>query len=262
MNFRNFLYNKNTLSSFVSISIHIMVFVFVILISGIDTNSISFGSGRFRGTGEGNKYISADFRGAEINKPARKTKPTKKVDSDKIITRDKSAKPLSKVDVPEDSIEHSEPALSENGFYEYSSDFGDSTNLDTTYIENSYGINMNYPSGWQFMQDNDKSNKLDAINFWAPDALGNIMAVEFEVQNKDYFIPSRFKNKTELDDFEIYYNEPEEMENYVNQKVYVRTDIDVDFLITLRVKGKTEFKALQPTFFGMVKSLKFGNTFF
>lgn len=66
----------------------------------------------------------------------------------------------------------------------------------------------------------------------------------------------------ELDKYQAYFNDPEEMQGYIFQIVYIRTGNYQDFRLKLLMKGKIEFYSFQPKFWAILKSFNFGNNFF
>jgi hypothetical protein len=104
---------------------------------------------------------------------------------------------------------------------------------------------------------------LDGVTFWA--SAGNYNPppyIHLEVKEKYLFSENRYQYSNEVNDFTVYYNEPEELSGQVSQEVYCRTESENDFSIKLIIRGKEQFKSFQPRFFGMIKSFKFGKTLF
>ncbi|MHB1688832.1 MAG: hypothetical protein ACYCVH_15870 [Ignavibacteriaceae bacterium] len=154
------------------------------------------------------------------------------------------------------------PAKNVQTSYNFSNLPVDTTGLDQVYHESTLNVTLKYPNGWTYI-DQDVKNKLDGITFWF--AQTNILPppyVHLEVEDKDLFDPARFKNKTEINGYKIYFNDPEELEGQISQTLYIRTDSDEDYSIKLIIKGKSSFDSFQPIFFGMVKSFKFGENLF
>jgi hypothetical protein len=144
----------------------------------------------------------------------------------------------------------------------FSDIIADTTNLDQVYSEPTLNVSIKYPKGWSFM-DQNKKNKLDGVTFWATDGLYNPPPyIHLEVVEKDMFIEKRYAYKTDLEEFQTYYNDPEEIQGYVTQIFYIRTDGDEDFRLKLMMKGETEFKSFQPRFWAILKSFNFGSSFF
>lgn len=138
----------------------------------------------------------------------------------------------------------------------------DTTNLDQLYTESSLNVSIKYPKGWTFI-DQNKKKKLDSVTFWANDGTYNPPPyIHLEVVDSDFFIENRFSYKLELGKNQAYYNEPEEMQGYMTQIVYIRTGEDEDFRLKLMMKGKSEFYSFQPKFWAILKSFQFGSSFF
>jgi hypothetical protein len=138
----------------------------------------------------------------------------------------------------------------------------DTSDIKQVYRESTLNVSVRYPNGWTFLDQNVK-NKLDGVTFWS--AQGNYEIppyVHLEVQDKYIFNPSRWVHKLEHKGNIYYYNDPEEMEGYFTQIIYIRTDSDEDYSLKLLVKGKEIFQSFQPVFFSMAKSFSFGKSFF
>ncbi|MFO7524765.1 MAG: hypothetical protein R6W68_04885 [Ignavibacteriaceae bacterium] len=137
----------------------------------------------------------------------------------------------------------------------------DTTNLDQLYKENTLNVSIKYPKGWTFVDQNVK-NKLDGVTFWASDGLYNPPPyIHLEVRDKYYFNEQKYMYQIEFDDCIAYYNDPEIIENYYIQNVYLRTETSQDFNIKLMIVGKEAFNSFQPKFFGMIKTFNFGSSF-
>lgn len=138
----------------------------------------------------------------------------------------------------------------------------DSTNLNQMYSEATLNVKVRYPVGWVYV-DQQQKKKLDGITFWSSDGRYNPPPyIHVEVVEKYMFNPSQYKFKYEFPNFTGYYNDPEELEGQVSQSIYIRTDDDEDYIIKLIMNGREQFREFQPTFFAMVKSFKFGSSFF
>lgn len=138
----------------------------------------------------------------------------------------------------------------------------DTTNLDQVYSESTLNVSIKYPKGWTFI-DQNKKKKLDGVTFWASDGRYNPPPyIHLEVLDKDMFIEKRYSYKMDLENYKAYYNDPEEMQGYITQIFYIRTEDDEDFRLKLMMKGEKEFKAFQPRFWAILKSFNFGNSFF
>lgn len=137
----------------------------------------------------------------------------------------------------------------------------DTTNLDQLYKENTLNVSIKYPKGWTFVDQNVK-NKLDGVTFWASDGPYNPPPyIHLEVREKYYFNEQKYLYQIEFDDYIAYYNDPEIIENYYIQNVYLRTETSQDFNIKLMIVGKEAFDSFQSKFFGMIKTFNFGSSF-
>lgn len=144
----------------------------------------------------------------------------------------------------------------------FSDIIADTTNLDQIYTESTLNVSIKYPKGWIFI-DQNKKKKLDGVTFWASNGQYNPPPyIHLEVVSNDLFIEKRFSYKMELEKYLAYYNDPQEMQGYITQIVYIRTGNDEDFRLKLMMKGKTEFYSFQPKFWAILKSFKFGSSFF
>lgn len=147
-------------------------------------------------------------------------------------------------------------------YYSFARAKADTSSLVQVYSEPTLRVRLKYPNGWTYI-DQDIKNKLDGVTFWA--ANSNISPppyVHLEVKDKDIFNPKRFKYKDRINDYTVYYNDPEELEEQVSQVFYFRTETDEDFSMKLIIKGRENFKIFQPQFFGMLKTFRFGNFIF
>lgn len=138
----------------------------------------------------------------------------------------------------------------------------DTTSLTQYYSENSLNVSMKFPVGWTYLDQNVKK-KLDGVTFYGDPRIFNPPPyVHLEVVEKYLFNPSRYTLKAENSSYEYYYNPPEELEGTFTQTIYIKTDIDEDFIIKLIVKGKEPFYRFLPSFWGIVQSFAFGSSFF
>ncbi len=137
-------------------------------------------------------------------------------------------------------------------------------NADTAILENIYNestlnVEIKYPAGWTFLDQNAK-NRLDGVTFWGSTNLYNPPPyIHLEVMDKYLFNPSKFKYTSEFENYVIYYNDPDEISNQFTRLLYIRTETDVDYELKLIMKGKEQFENFEPVFFGMVKSFSFGD---
>lgn len=138
----------------------------------------------------------------------------------------------------------------------------DSTNIKQVYREYTLNVSVRYPNGWTYIDQNVK-DKLDGVTFWTHQGNYEVPPyIHLEVQDKNFFNPERYNNVMEYNGSLYYYNDPEELEGYFTQIIYIRTNTDEDFSIKLIIKGREAFISFQPVFFNMVKSFRFGNSFF
>ena len=138
----------------------------------------------------------------------------------------------------------------------------DTTNLDQLYTETSFNVKIKYPKGWAFI-DQNKNKKLEGVTFWVND--GTIIPppyLHLEVINKDMFIEKRYKYKTDFEKYIAYYNDPEELQDYLTRVIYIRTEDNQDFQLKLMIKGKNEFESFEPKFWAILKSFDFGKNLF
>ncbi|MFO7446862.1 MAG: hypothetical protein R6W90_10880 [Ignavibacteriaceae bacterium] len=181
--------------------------------------------------------------------------------------------PLKAEPVKEEPQEESSPAVENepvqktepeeiSSFLSFNDANADTNSLQNIYKESTLDVTIKYPAGWTYIDQNVK-NKLDGVTFVA--STGNYNPppyVHLAVQDKYLFNQSRYKHKFDTGDYLVYYNEPEELAGQVSQIFYIRTDTDEDYSIKFIMKGEEAFKALQPLFFGMVKTFKFGDDWF
>ena len=159
-------------------------------------------------------------------------------------------------------VEQNTETVQELKTVSFSDIIADTTNLDQVYTESTLNVSIKYPKGWTFI-DQNKKKKLDGVTFWASDGQYNPPPyIHLEVVRPDMFIEKRFTYKIELEKYQAYYNDPEEMQGYMTQIFYIRTGNDEDFRLKLMMKGKTEFYSFQPKFWAILKSFNFGSSFF
>uniref|UniRef100_A0A7V2ZMU5 Uncharacterized protein n=1 Tax=Ignavibacterium album TaxID=591197 RepID=A0A7V2ZMU5_9BACT len=138
----------------------------------------------------------------------------------------------------------------------------DTTNLDQVYSEKTLNLSIKYPRGWTFI-DQTKKNKLDGVTFWSAEGIYNPPPyIHLEVIEKYLFNPARYKYKVKQFNCEWYFNDPINLEGQVSQEIYIRTEIDEDFLIKLIMKGEEQFRSFQSKFFAIVKSLDYNKGLF
>ncbi len=138
----------------------------------------------------------------------------------------------------------------------------DTTNLDQVYSEKTLNLSIKYPRGWTFI-DQTKKNKLDGVTFWSAEGIYNPPPyIHLEVIEKYLFNPARYKYKVKQFNCEWYFNDPINLEGQISQEIYIRTEIDEDFLIKLIMKGEEQFRSFQSKFFAIVKSLDYNKGLF
>ncbi len=138
----------------------------------------------------------------------------------------------------------------------------DTTTLQQIYNEASLNVSIKYPLGWTFI-DQNVDDKLDGVTFWANNlSINPPPYVHLDVCEKELFNPQKYKHNLKLHDATVYFNDPENLANYYSQSFYFRTEINEDFNLKLTIKGEDAFKSFQPTFYGMLKSFRFGRSFF
>ncbi len=138
----------------------------------------------------------------------------------------------------------------------------DTTNLEQLYTEPTLNVKINYPRGWTFI-DQKKNKKLEGVTFWLNDGSVNPPPYfHLEVVDRDYFIEKRFKYKTDFNKYIAYYNDPEELQGYFTEIIYLRTNDDEDFRLKQMIKGQSEFELFKPKFWAILESFDFGNSIF
>ena len=159
-------------------------------------------------------------------------------------------------------VEQKTNQIEESKTINFSDIKADTTNLDQIYSEPTLNVSIKYPKGWSFI-DQNKKKKLDGVTFWANDGSYDPPPyIHLEVVNKDMFIEKRYSYKMNLEKYRAYYNDPEELQGYITQIFYIRTDTDEDFKLKLMIKGDTDFKSFQPRFWAILKSFSFGSSLF
>ncbi len=153
-------------------------------------------------------------------------------------------------------------AANHSSFIDINNLSADTTQLMQTYKESSLNVRIKYPPGWTYIDQNVK-NKLDGVTFWASAGTFNPPPyIHLEVKEKYLFNPERFKYKIKINDYTAYFNDPEELAGQFSQVIYLRTDSDEDYSLKLIITGKESFYSFQPMFFAMLKTFKFGKSFF
>ncbi|MDP4115246.1 MAG: hypothetical protein Q8903_03885 [Bacteroidota bacterium] len=277
-------FTKNEIAGFgFSSLIHFLFFVLIILLSKVYDYEIAKGSPFGKGPGGAGRggLIEANYESAPPAGSKDKTPKDERVlqqhsvqqpaDADKIYTKSSSSEsstPLKEKKYTEANPNFDASVAGDLGkgvggkYAQYGEGYGDTSGLGNLYAETTLNVKIRYPQGWQFIDQNVKS-KLDGITFWAGNY--NIYPppyIHFEVQDKNFFDDRKYKYKLAMNDFMLYYNDPQEMQGEVRQDVYIRTDADEDYSIKLIIKGSVEFKAFQPVFFGMIETFHFGHKWF
>lgn len=140
----------------------------------------------------------------------------------------------------------------------------DTNSMQQVYTESTLNVRIRFPMGWTY-QDNNVKSKLDAVTF-----IGGTQNpaytpyVILEVKKKHLFYPSRYKYNMPVPNgnYTAYFGDPKEMEEQVSFIVYMRTETDEDYSLTLRINGMKNFLDYKPVFFSMLKSFKFGRNLF
>lgn len=138
----------------------------------------------------------------------------------------------------------------------------DTTSLEQIYSESTLNVSIKYPIGWTFI-DQNVDKKLDGVTFWSNTSGYNPPPyIHLEVRDRNLFNESKYKHSLTIDEAVIYFNDPERLADYFSQTFYFRTESDEDFSLKLTIKGEAAFKSYAPTFYGMLKSFRFGNSLF
>lgn len=220
-------------ASIASIVIHILAFILLVYLANISIH---------------NAQINPVFYSVEFNEYTNPIEVTEEKDVSETVSE------------PEDLSTHQE--VSSANSISFTDINADTTNLDQYYRETTLNVSIKYPRGWTFVDQNVK-NKLDGVTFWAMDGIYDPPPyIHLEVKEKYYFNESKYKYKMELENCVAYYNDPEIIENYFIQNVYLRTETNEDFNLKLMMVGEQAFISFQPKFFGMIKTFDFGTSFF
>ena len=168
-----------------------------------------------------------------------------------------------KADDRENKVAGKEKEIRNNSaFYSFIKTNADTSGLDQIYNEPTLNVTIKYPAGWTYV-DQDLKNRLDGVTFWSN--IGNYSPppyIHLEVKDKSLFSESRYKYKLKMRGYELYYNDPEKLEGQITQTIYIRTNTEEDFSLELIMEGEEAFKSFQPVFFGMIKTFKFGRSWF
>lgn len=227
--------NKLWLRNFsLSILLHLLLIVAFIYLYGLQSNGAKINA----------SFFTLDTKEYTVNKPdqTETIKENNINDEKKLLEKQKTNQ------------------IEESKTINFSDIKVDTTNLDQIYSEPTLNISIKFPKGWSFI-DQNKKKKLDGVTFWANDGSYNPPPyIHLEVVDKDMFNEQRYSYKMDLEKFRAYYNDPEEMQGYVTQIIYIRTDDDEDFKLKLMLKGENEFKLFRPRFWAILKSFNFGNS--
>jgi len=157
-----------------------------------------------------------------------------------------------------ETIQNSEPTAALN----FLDQNADTTSLEQVYSEPTLNVSIKFPVDWTFI-DQNVDKKLDGVTFWANASNFNPPPyVHLEVCDRSLFNQSRYKHNLQLRDAVLYFNDPENLANYFSQTFYFRTETSEDFSLKLTIKGEQAFKSYVPTFYGMLKSFRFGASLF
>lgn len=277
--FKKIKFPAKRFSFYASITLHILIIGCFFIELPVSESQLGGGGGGNGGVdiemgGMGGSFINADLSEPEENEVKETSTVTPNISTDKInenqiVKNSKENKQTGSITSNSGTgstgtKKGSPPSKGSGGgkFNGYAYGVGDTAGLSNTYKEKTLNVSINYPSGWTFVDQNVR-NKLDGVTFWF--AAGTIKPppyVHLNVEDKDLFDPRRYKYSEDGRNCEIYFNDPEEMAGQVVQTFYLHTGNNEDYSLKLIVKGSGEFKALQSTFFGMLKTFRFGNKVF
>lgn len=203
-------------SGFSSIIVHIIGFILLMVVTNLTSQSAMINSA----------YYTIEFN--------------QTINSESFIVDEKPEDEAVDMNAPEETVSTQQVSFTEIN--------ADTTNLDQLYKETTLNVSIKYPKGWTFIDQNVK-NKLDGVTFWASDGLYNPPPyIHLEVKEKYYFNEQKFKYQIKYDDCIAYYNDPEIIENYYIQNVYLRTETSEDFNIKLMMVGEEAFRSFQLDF--------------
>ena len=238
----NYKQKKNSILSFAASSLlHLLLFVIAYFFTDLNLKKINPNYGYVQVFTKNSDVETVNFE-KNIN-------PEKKI---KIVSE--KAETIQKPEI----IQDSEPTAA----LDFLGQNADTTSLQQIYSESTLNVSMKYPVGWTFI-DQNVDKKLDGVTFWASTSHFNPPPyVHLEVCDKNLFNQSRYKNNLQLRGAVIYFNDPENLANYFSQTFYLRTESKEDFSMKLTIKGEQAFRSYAPTFYGMLKSFRFGNSLF
>lgn len=186
-------------------------------------------------------------------KPKTPTAPVTKKNEDDISDKVKETQ-----NEPSQNVQPENSAGGLNGVSDLPAD---TTSLVQTYSEPTRNVTIKYPVGWTYLDQNVK-NKLDGVTFWfSAGDMNPPPYIHLEVVEKYLFNEKNYKYNSPQGNYTFYYNDATEMAGQVSQVIYVRTNADEDYSIKLIINGWDAFSAFQPTFYGIIKSFKFGKSF-
>lgn len=251
-------------NSWAGLIISVIMHFLILLIVFLYMNILPFSSGG----GEGYVEVASDdeiSNGVMPNhaEQTNKQHPSHPADqSDQLMEKVSSKEKIKKEDKSYNPLTGNTKTSEKGRYLGFSPGIGDTTGLGPIYSEKSLNVSISYPPGWTFI-DQNRHSKLDGVTFYAVNGIFNPPPYIFlEVKEKYLFNSSRFKYSAKIRNAEIFYNDPEEMENQVSQTFYFKTEGDDDFSIKLIMNGKDSFQAFQPVFFGMIKTFRFGRSLF
>ncbi len=252
MNFESIKYNSYSyfFSILLSILLHAIIIIAAIFILNFTADNSTVK----------NSYVQIITNQIENNEEE-KTSPKEISKPDPAPLKEK----LDEKKNDEEIVEKNKPVTKDeklNSYLNFSETNLDTTNLNQIYKEPTLNVSIRYPKGWTFIDQNVKS-KLDGVTFWSVSGKYNTPPyIHLEVKEKYLFNESRYAYKKTEKNYTIFYNEPVELAGQITQILYIRTADEEDFSIKLIMNNAESFKSFQPEFFGMVKTFKFGKSYF
>jgi len=233
---------KNSILSFTASSLfHLLLFIVAYFIADININKINPNSGYVQVFTKNDDLESVNYE--KIFKP----KNGKKLDTRK-----------------NEIVKETEPILTttHTTTVNFLDQNADTTSLQQIYSETSLNVSIKYPNGWTFI-DQNVDKKLEGVTFWASTSTFNPPPyVHLEVCDRSLFNESRYKHSIPLRDAVMYFNDPENLADNFSQTFYFRTESNDDFRLKLTIKGEQAFNSYSPSFYGMLKSFRFGRPLF
>ena len=232
---------RSILSLGASSLFHLLLFVLAYFFTNLNINKINPNAGYVQVFTQKNDLEKVNFE--KLPKPDSEKKPV--LQNEEIV---EAANP----------VLNTRPAAAIN----FLDQNADTTSLQQIYNESTLNVTIKYPVGWTFI-DQNVDKKLDGVTFWLNVSNFNPPPyVHLEVRDRNLFNESRYKHSIPLRDAVMYFNDPENLANYFSQTFYFRTENKEDYSLKLTIKGEDAFKAYAPTFYGMLKSFRFGNSLF